>query len=87
MQSICAVFYCHMWSICFHNIMPHYLINGTTYSKSHLNLCFDFLQNFFLKYFSLQEKLGEVLSQMHIRLNVNVYVVNCVVVVHRFVSC
>ena len=43
---------------------PHYLINGTIFEKKKklfdINLFFDFLYNFYLKYFSFEEELSEI---------------------------
>jgi hypothetical protein len=48
--------YCHLGPVCLYHIFPHYLINGTIFRKNLLNIkysiCFDFLYNSGLKYFS-----------------------------------
>jgi hypothetical protein len=47
--------YCHLWPVRLYDVFPHYLINGTILGKTplNINLCFDVLNNFCLKYFSL----------------------------------
>ena len=36
--SACAVLYCHLWPVWLYHNFPHYLINGTTFGKTLLNL-------------------------------------------------
>jgi hypothetical protein len=54
-----------------HHIFPNYLMKGTMFAKSSLNitLCFDFLHNFWLNYFSFYVELIEVdlLSVINVR--------------------
>jgi len=38
MQSVCAVLCCHVWSVPFYHIFPHYLINGKVLWKKVLNI-------------------------------------------------
>jgi len=54
----------HLWPAPFYNIFPHYLINGTIFENSYWtqNVCFDFLYNFCLKYFSFWQETSEILQ-------------------------
>jgi hypothetical protein len=55
MQSARAVLYCRLWPVWLYHIFPHYVINDTIFGKNvveHKNVCFDFLYNVCLKYFS-----------------------------------
>ena len=47
-----------------HHIFLHYLINGAIFWKKVIEhkICFDFLYNFYLEHFSLQEEFSEILS-------------------------
>jgi len=47
-----AIWYCHPWHICPCHNFPHYIINGTIFGKTilNVNMCFDLLYNFYLKY-------------------------------------
>ena len=39
--SFCAVWYCHMWTVCLYYNFPHYLTNGTIFWKILLKImCF-----------------------------------------------
>jgi hypothetical protein len=47
-----------------YHIFPHYFINGKKNSEEkifNIKLCFDFQYNFYLKYFSISNKFGEIL--------------------------
>ena len=51
-----------LWPVRLYHIFPHYLIKGTIYEKNIIEhkMCFDFLYNFYLKYFSFWEELSEI---------------------------
>ena len=54
MQSACAVLYCQLWSVRQYRIFPRHLKNGTIFGgKKIWNICFDFLNKYCLKHFSL----------------------------------
>ena len=38
MQSACAVLYCNLWPVWIYHISQHYLINGTIFGKTFLNI-------------------------------------------------
>jgi hypothetical protein len=56
--------YYNLWPVQLYHIFPHYLINGTILKKKILtqNACRDFLYNFCLQYYPLQEDFGKILS-------------------------
>jgi len=65
MHKRVLVLYCHMWPVQLHNILSHYLINGTIFGKKDTLLnykCgFYFLYNFCLKHFSFCEEFSYTL--------------------------
>jgi hypothetical protein len=44
---------------------PHFLINGTIFERLLLNVCFDFLYNLCLKYFSSKEEFSDILESKY----------------------
>jgi hypothetical protein len=36
MQTACVVLYCHLWSVLYHHISPHYFINGMIFREKKL---------------------------------------------------
>ena len=69
-----APYYIAMWPVELYHIFPLNLINGTVFFEKkkflNINVCLDFLYNFYLKHFSFWPELGEILSQMYICLHV-----------------
>jgi hypothetical protein len=65
--------YCHLWFGLLFNIYPHYLKNCKIFEKKKdygtQNVC-SFPYIFCPKYFSLEEELGEIWSEMYIGLHV-----------------
>jgi hypothetical protein len=59
--------YCHLWPVRLYYIFPHYLKKRHDFrgKKNPEHMCFDFLYNFCLNHFSLQEEFIEILSQMY----------------------
>jgi len=63
MQFARAVLYCRLWPVCFYHIFPRKLTNGTILGGKKFierKMCFDFLYNFSLKHFSLQEEQNKI---------------------------
>ena len=71
-QSACAVLYCHLWPICLYRILPDCFTNNTIFGIRSLSMkrVFWFSLELYLKYFSLQEEFGEILSPMYIGIHV-----------------
>jgi len=44
--------HCNLWPARFFSIFPHYLINTIFENVTEKEMCFDFLYNFCLKYFT-----------------------------------
>jgi hypothetical protein len=63
----------HLWPIGLRHIFRHYLINSAIFWKNvtvYKNVCFDFLDNFYLKRFPLWEEFNEIPSKMSKRVPV-----------------
>jgi hypothetical protein len=62
MQRACAILHCHLWPVWLYHIFPLYLMNGTVFEQSLVNIyvCFDFLYSFCLKHFTFREEFDEV---------------------------
>jgi len=61
--------YCHLWPARLHNIFPYYLIHDTIYEEKNViehKMCFYFLYNVCLRYFSFWEELGEIWSKIFV---------------------
>ena len=52
--------YCHVRPVRFYSIFPHYLMIGTIFKKKLLNVCFDFLYQFYVKHFPFSEGMSEM---------------------------
>jgi hypothetical protein len=70
--NACTILYHHL-PVWFYPIFSHYLINGMIFVKKLLyikRVCFDFLNNFFLKHYSLWEEFSMKLLWIYIQLHV-----------------
>ena len=67
MPRVCAILWRHLWSLWFHHIFRHYLINSTIFEEKVLNTKCVFLFSIQLlsKHFSFYEEFSEILSKMY----------------------
>ena len=76
MQRTCAVLYCHLCPVRLYQIFSHIIFQTARFSKggknySTQNVCFDFLYNFCMKYFSFYEEFSEIFFYVLLTVHLN----------------